>query len=82
MNVEKIVIKYLKEHGYDGLVSWDGDCGCEISDLAPCCEPISNCSPAYKIPCPCPPGECEFNCGADDWHMTEEKPKKQTEENR
>jgi hypothetical protein len=34
MTVKEIVIKYLKDNGYDGLYS--DDCGCMIDDLIPC----------------------------------------------
>ena len=77
MTVLEIVKEYLEKNGFDGLVS-PGDCGCELSDLAPCCVDIEGCEcePAYKIPCPniVKYGGCEFGCGEGDWHMTTEKP--------
>ena len=48
MNVKEILIKYLKNHGYDGLFSEYGDCGCDIEDLIPCDEACHNCEAGYK----------------------------------
>lgn len=48
MNVIDIVYQYLKGGGYDGLVSPDAWCGCELCDLRPCDQDISECKPAYK----------------------------------
>jgi hypothetical protein len=40
INVKEIIKNYLKEHGYDGLWSDQGDyCGCQVDDLCPCDEP-------------------------------------------
>jgi len=47
MNCLEIIKAYLKEHGFDGL--YDGECGCEISDLAPCGVDFSQCKPGYKV---------------------------------
>ena len=69
MNVKKIVIQYLKEHGYDGLCN-NGDCGCEIDDLVPCSEDCSICEPGYKRPCD--PETCELG-GDCRWHIDREK---------
>jgi hypothetical protein len=77
MTVKEIVIKYLEENGFEGLVcwntSWDG-CGCGIEDLMPCDgECIDRCEPAYKVPCT---GEdCEYG-GDCKYHLTTEKPDK------
>lgn len=51
-NVRTIVAGWLREHGYDGLVS-SGDCGCDLDDLMPCWEPSPYCVPAYRWDCPC-----------------------------
>lgn len=48
MTVIQIVRKHLEDNGYTGLVAPMGDCGCELSDLAPCCSEISQCAPGYK----------------------------------
>jgi len=38
LNVIQMVRDHLKANGYDGLVSDDWECGCELDDLAPCGE--------------------------------------------
>jgi hypothetical protein len=38
----------LTAHGYDGLVKPDAECGCEVSDLAPCSGDFGACRPGYK----------------------------------
>jgi hypothetical protein len=48
MKVIDIVINWLKENQYDGLVNIDLECGCGIDDLMPCCDCFSECEPAYK----------------------------------
>jgi len=77
MNVKEIVKAYLEDNGFEGLAGID--CGCELSDLMPCCiESIDHCEPGYKVPCKdaeeCPAdGDC-------DWHITTTKPISQTKE--
>ena len=51
MEVEKIVEAWLKDHGYDGLFSSDGECGCVIGELAPCMEIKGDCCAGYQAPC-------------------------------
>lgn len=47
--VELIIEQWLKDYGYDGLFNDDCECGCEIGDLCPCCEPsIWYCQAGYK----------------------------------
>ncbi len=48
MNCLEIVKKYLTENGFDGLHS-GSDCGCELSDLAPCSFFPLRCTPGYKL---------------------------------
>ncbi len=58
--VRDVVIKYLRENKYDGLVC-PGECGCEIKDLAPCGgEGIIDCKPAYRGNCTCAEG-CKWD---------------------
>ncbi len=38
---------YLTEHGYDGLAG--DDCGCLLSDLAPCNDPMIDCVAGYRV---------------------------------
>jgi len=45
MDVRQILTEYLKANGYDGL--YHDECGCSISDLAPCDMPL-NCKPGHK----------------------------------
>ena len=61
MTVLDIVTAYLKQHGFDGLYS-DGECACNLDNLAPCGESFSRCWPGYQLPC---------DCGDHDWHIGE-----------
>lgn len=70
MTVKEIIVKYLKENGYDGLCNEDY-CGCELKDLMPCNELPSSCESGYKIKCNCK-GELEVPCP---WHIVPHKPK-------
>jgi hypothetical protein len=47
MTVAEIIMEYLKANGYDGLCN--DECGCELSNLFPCCEAFDACEPGYKI---------------------------------
>ena len=67
MKVIDIVANYLRDNGFDGLVSRDGECGCGIEDLHPCEEEFADCEPGYKVPCTCGEG-CKF-------HIATKKPK-------
>lgn len=51
MNVREIIIKYLDENGFDGLVN-PGLCGCSKDEIC-LCEGINDneCQPAYKRCC-------------------------------
>lgn len=66
MTVKEIVIKYLKEKGFDGL--YTEDCGCSIDDLMPCdgfgC--IGECEAGVKKDCvKCGGKECTEGCDND-----------------
>jgi len=52
---------WLEQNGYDGLVDDGGDCGCELSEFAPCDGEVGSCVAAHKVPC-----ECGDDC---EWHM-------------
>lgn len=56
-NCKDIVKKYLIDHGYDGLYHPDPEleCGCCLSDLAPCNNLSEKCKPGYQHP-----GDDEF----------------------
>jgi hypothetical protein len=66
MTVREIIFQYLKTNGYDGLCGCE--CGCELSDLAPCDADFCSCQPGYKVPC-----DVESCCSAG-WHMSVDKP--------
>lgn len=60
-DVKDIIVKYLLEHGYDGLYDDDKECGCSLEDdyFMPCGgEFISRCQLGYKVPCET--GEVDF----------------------
>ena len=69
--IEAIVIRYLKQKGYDGLVNTDVECGCELSDLF-CCGDGDNqgCVPAYKVK---PTKEFIEAYGEAEWIMSKSK---------
>jgi len=46
--VIEIIAAHLVNHGFDGLVSSDLECGCEIGDLEPCDSVKGDCRPAYR----------------------------------
>lgn len=64
MNCLEIIRNHLVDNGFDGLHK-DGECGCKLSDLAPCEEDISCCTPGYLQP-----GDDDF-----DFYIGDEKQK-------
>ena len=58
-----MVREYLEKNGYDGLVEYDGECGCSLDDLMPCGhESAIDCEAGHKIDCPDTCGEgCDFH---------------------
>ena len=70
MTVIDIVLKYLKDNGYDGLLDRHGECGCEIDDLAPCGEMQETCEAGYQAICS---DKCDHGTGCD-WHIQRDKP--------
>ncbi|HUS46138.1 MAG TPA: hypothetical protein VM219_08945 [Phycisphaerae bacterium] len=50
LTVQDILILWLTDHGYDGLVSDGADCGCLLDDLIPCDAPCETCRPGYRGP--------------------------------
>ena len=66
MTIKEIVLAYLTKKGYDGLAG--DNCGCELSDLMPCCGPeVDVCEAGHKEPCPGGDG-CYAN-GDHPWHI-------------
>ena len=61
VDVRDMVAEWLVSHGYDGLVSPDCNCGCDINDLGCCYENpgVWGCEPAYKTDC----GKCSKRAG-------------------
>ena len=81
MTVKDIVIKYLKDNGFDGLCY--EDCGCDIDDLAPCWNNYEDCQPAYKHVC-MPElrkdliylkGECPLDCTGECYRLNKPEAK-------
>lgn len=52
INVRRMVAEHLKARGYDGLYCPASDCGCQLSQLAPCdnLESMEECLPGYEHP--------------------------------
>lgn len=65
MTIIEIVKQHLKAVGADGLCA-PSECGCELSDLAPCGGLPSDCVPGWKG------APCEDQ-DADDWLMYSSK---------
>lgn len=68
MDLQMITEKYLKENGFDGLVSPRHECACKIGELMPCDTPNPTCVPGYLAPC------SDETCGEEHaFHITEKK---------
>jgi hypothetical protein len=68
LTVIAMVSERLRANGSDGLVSENGECGCELDDLAPCGEMAEDCAAAKRAPCP--GGDaCDAGEGSDHFHM-------------
>lgn len=67
MNVRDIMIRWLREHRYDGLRYADEDCSCELDDLMIGCAHARACEPARRVRCRCVAG-CE-RCDDLRWLM-------------
>jgi hypothetical protein len=48
VNVKDILSQWLKQNGYDGLISDIGDCTCGVDDIACCGEPLVFCVATKK----------------------------------
>lgn len=64
-NVNEIIVKFLDDNGFDGLVNGDIECGCSKLELAPCGSDCMGCEPAYISKTP--------PDGFDLWFTTEKK---------
>lgn len=61
MSVKSILKGWLTEHGYDGLVGQDMDCGCFVDDLFTCYSYPGKCAPSYhRECCDCPIFGCSM----------------------
>ena len=58
--VGDIVEQFLREHGFDGLWNFDGECACELSDISPAACMTEDCKAGYRQPC---------DCGDHEWHI-------------
>jgi len=47
IDMETIVKKWLRAHGYDGLYNDWMECGCRLDEFMPCGEPGTDCQAAY-----------------------------------
>ena len=57
MTVLKLMAIQLRQMGADGLCN--GECGCELGDLAPCNDWIGDCVPAIAVKAFDEQGDCE-----------------------
>lgn len=71
VSVFEIVKGYLIVNKYDGLYHEDGDCACEVQELAPCGEISVDCRAGYKTKC---------TCGDHDFHIVGSKETGEEEE--
>lgn len=71
MTMYDVMKQWLKEHGYDGLFSNEGECACLLHDLAPCTGDISECEPGYKVKCR---GDCHLAGEHGTFHVVRDKP--------
>jgi len=65
-SASECIVRYLREHGYDGLYS--DECGCLTTDFSPCgCIDMDHCLAGYNDPEEAKRQDCDF------W-ITSEKP--------
>lgn len=62
ISVLGMIESYLLTNGYDGLFNEDGECACEVGDLAPGDCLNAKCCAGIRAPCP-------DECGEHYWHM-------------
>ena len=67
----EIIVAWLRQHGYDGFYSPDGDCVCGIEDLL---EPLNEClcgycHPGYRVVC---------DSGEHGYDITPDKPEEKS----
>lgn len=49
MDCIQIIVRWLREHDFDGLCEPETECGCGLDDFAPCgAGPYPYCKPAKK----------------------------------
>jgi hypothetical protein len=77
MKVDEILIKYMKDNGYEGLENPYLDCFCGLWDFMPCGHDqiFSECEPAYLADCE----NCE-KTGGNFKHPCKREPYKGTQE--
>lgn len=72
LTVAEIVVRYLQEHGYDGLYSPDGECACLIDDIGPCSAESFECEAGVRVDYRADE-PCGLDCsGSDHWHIEAE----------
>jgi len=64
MTVKEIVLKYLVDNGYSGLLDSESGCDCGLEELFECCDGGNVCDVGYKIPCICGKGH-EYDISPD-----------------
>lgn len=68
LRVIDMVKFYLKQEQFDGLYSDDGECACELADLAPCDNMGEFCRAGYRYWCE--DNDCQWTAEAGKhWHM-------------
>lgn len=69
VSMGELIVSYLKENKFDGLVNNYAECGCSLDDLWPCtgfdgCG-IPECKPAFKIEKHCPSWDEDWGFSTD-----------------
>ena len=67
-----VIASAISAGGYDGLYAADGECACELGDLAPCGQLRDDCMMGYRYWCE--DSDCEYTeTNHKHWHMRETK---------
>ena len=67
-DVREIIIGYLEDEGFDGLLNTEQECCCMSDDLGPCESGCLDCQPGKNCKRDCDKCKDKDHCEASEWN--------------